>query len=145
MKEEKNKKETKKLQEKYAEFQLVNQQIQQLQEQLNNIWQQVQELNKLDESLKEIQKVKKGSKILIPLGASIYFEGSIEDTSKAVMGVGAGVCVKKNTEDACKLVEEQMKELNDIENQLSQRLNHIISYAQKLQSEMSGLVKEQKE
>lgn len=97
---------------------------------------------KLGGSLRDMQKVKKGNKVLVPLGASIFVEGNVEETSKVIMGIGAGVCVKKDTEEAIEMVEDQVKELNNVEEQLGTKMEHLIAYAQNLQREMNKLIKE---
>lgn len=57
------------------------------------------------------------------------------------MGVGAGVCVKKDSKEAIAVVENQIKELTHIEEQLAQRVGHLISYARDLQKELTVLMK----
>jgi len=58
------------------------------------------------------------------------------------MGVGAGVCVKKDSKEATAVVENQIKELTHIEEQLAQRVSYLISYARNLQKELAVLMKE---
>ncbi len=97
---------------------------------------------KLKEALTEIQKVKKGNSALIPLGSSIFLEGDINETNKVIMGVGAGVCVRKDTKEAVEMVEKQIKEMNNIEEQLGKQMVVMMNYAKNLQKELSEMVKE---
>jgi prefoldin alpha subunit len=41
-----------------------------------------------------------GHEALIPIGAQIYIRGSISDTSKVLIGLGAGISVEKTVEQA---------------------------------------------
>ena len=138
--EQKNEKQ--RLQEKYTELQVISQQIQGIQEQINSIFQQSQELMKLRDSLVDIQNIKKENKALIPIGSSIFLEGTIQETDKVVMGVGAGVCVKKNTNDAVLMIENQIKELDKIGNQLNKQASMRVAYIHNLQEELKGMAKE---
>ncbi len=96
---------------------------------------------KLREALIDVQKIKQGDKALVPLGSSIFLEGNLGDTSKVVMGVGAGVCVKKDTQEAVKMVEAQIEELNNLEGQLTKQMSAMMGYARNLQKEIQGMLK----
>lgn len=93
---------------------------------------------KLRDSLIDIQSVKKGNKTLIPIGSSIFLEGEINETNKVIMGVGAGVCVKKNTKDAVLMIENQIKELDTIGKQLNKQASMRVAYIHSLQEELKG-------
>jgi len=97
---------------------------------------------KLRDSLVDIQNIKKENKALIPIGSSIFLEGTIQETDRVIMGVGAGVCVKKNTKDAVLMIENQIKELDKIGNQLNKQVSMRIAYIHNLQEELKGIAKE---
>jgi len=121
---------TEELQQKYYEFQVLNENVQKIQQQIALVKKQIEELERVDSALANALSSNKDSKLLCPLGAGIYLKSEMKDTTEIVMGVGAGVCVTKNSEEAKEQVETQLKEMRDI---LSQLENEIIIKTNELQ------------
>jgi len=67
-----------KLQKLYVEFQILNQQIQQLEKQSTMLNNQLMELTVTSQSLEDIKKTKEGTEILVPLSGGIYAKQSLK-------------------------------------------------------------------
>ena len=133
------KKNNQELQESYLEFQALNQQINQLQQQFNSINNNTNELKNLEKSLDEI---KKENKILIPLGNNIFIKGKIEENNEVIIGIGSKILVKKNISETKDTIKKQINELEKINSQLNQQINHSFIRLEELQKE---LIKESKQ
>jgi len=125
------------LQKVYLEFQILSQQMNQLQQQINSITTNIFELKNLEKSLDEIQKVKKDNKILIPLGSNIFIKGKLEESKEVIMGVGSKALVKKDLSYAKTMVNKQTMELEAINSQMQQEIKNITPQLENLQKELS--------
>ena len=103
------------IQEKYAEFQQLTQQIEPMQEQLQVVSQQLEELTALSEQLTDLGSVKKDSNMWASVGGGIFVPStSSEDYKEVLMNVGASTYVKKPISEAKSLIEGQMNELQEV-------------------------------
>lgn len=130
------------VQQKYIELQTLEQQFGQIKQQITNLELQLIELNKLNESLEDLEKVKKGSEILVPLGGGIFTRAEVKTGDELLMNVGSGVMVKKKREEAKKILSKQIKELEKIFTETEKQLNDIAMKLQSGQQELQGLVSE---
>jgi len=123
-------------QKAYLEFQILSQQINQLQHQINSINTSVMELKSLETTLDEIKKVKKDNNLLIPLGNNIFIKGKLENNNELIMGVGSKTLVKKELSEAKELIEDQIKELEKINLELETEVSNASIQLEKLQEEL---------
>lgn len=129
------------LQKKYVELQELNEKLKQMQQAMQNLEQQFLELGKLSESLEDIKKFKQED-LFVPLGGGIFVEGKLVDSKKVLMNVGSNVLVKKNIDDAKKIVNEQIEDIKKIIENISEELNKGVEQSQKLQEEVEKLSSE---
>lgn len=125
------------LTQKYVEFQLLNQQIQQSQQRLQMLAQQITELKSLSKNLSEISKVKAGSDMFTNLGVGVHLKSSVKDVKKLLVNVGAGIFVKKTPEETIKIVDKQAIELDKFCVELSKNLQISVERAESLRQEIS--------
>ena|SRR3989344_3746066 len=130
------------LQRKYFEFQLLDQQLKQIQEQIFLIQQQIQELESLNANLDSISKTEKKSEILSPLGAGVFIKTELKENKEVLMNIGAKTAVLKTIPDAKKLIALQVNELKRIDMQLNEQLQQGALRASALQEEVEQLSKE---
>ncbi len=142
---EDNKKKEKALQEKFIEFQIAQQQIGQVQQQLRQISEQKAEVQQIVESISEIGKVKPGSEILVPVVSGIFAKASLKESGHLFVNAGKGVVVKKTAADAKKMLEAQEEEITRIEDHLQSSLEKITAKSSKLEKELQEMLKEAKE
>ncbi|MAG18316.1 MAG: prefoldin subunit alpha [Candidatus Diapherotrites archaeon] len=62
--------------------------------------------------LTEIEKNKKGDKILINLGAGVYMNMTIDETSKAISSLSGNVFKEKNSKELIKVLDNKIKNMN---------------------------------
>ncbi len=108
------KKPSKDIQKQYLEFQILNQQLQQLQQQAGMIENQIIELRKLSDNLDSIKQLKGNNELLVPMGAGIFMKAQLKDNSTLLINVGSDVIVKKTFLESKEMLESQLKELEDI-------------------------------
>jgi prefoldin alpha subunit len=93
-------------------------------------------------TLQGLRDLKDKEEALVPIGSGSFIRGSLTDTNKAIIGVGAGICIEKPLEEAIHDFKGRQGELErtitSIQEQLAKVLNElegrrriISSYAQK--------------
>ena len=130
----------KKAQEMYMEFQVLEQQIRQLQKQLEVITSQLIELNATSNSLDEFKKISQGSEVFVPLSSGIFVKANIKDTSELLVNVGANVVVKKDNDSTKKLIQNQMEEIKKIQRQMIEELEKMTSHAAQIEMQLQSLI-----
>ncbi len=138
MNEEKRKNE---LQQKYLEFQLLTQQITEVQNHLNILRTQEKELYDLSLNLSEISKIKDKIDSYSQIGAGVYLKTKLEDTKKILVNVGSDIVVEKKVEDVEKIIKEQLKQLNETINEIEIKLTFAIEKTRNLQEEILEMQK----
>lgn len=129
-----------KVQELYAELQELNQNVKHFQSQLDAVTQQLLELAATSSSLEELNKIKVGKEIFVPLSSGIFVKAGIKDTSELLVNVGSNVIVKKDVISTKKLIQKQMEELKKIQNQMVADLEKMLSHASDLEQQLQSLV-----
>lgn len=121
---------------KIIEFQILNQEVQKLQEQLQNINNNVQELQVLKNSLEEIKNVK-DKEILIPLGQGIFTKGSIKNTDELITNVGSNILVEKNLNETKDMVKLNILNLSQMLEKTQEEINKNVEKLQGLQIDIA--------
>ncbi|QQG39250.1 MAG: prefoldin subunit alpha [Candidatus Woesearchaeota archaeon] len=131
------------IQEDYGKLQLAEQQIQGLHEQVEAVQHRVQEFSILTDSLDEFQDVKPGSEILVPLGPGIFAKASLKDNKELLMNVGANIVLKKKLPEVKEDIKKQVNELIELNNNLGEELQKVISRAREIQQKILSSVNKQ--
>ncbi|MFH0978368.1 MAG: prefoldin subunit alpha [Candidatus Woesearchaeota archaeon] len=123
------------LQQKYMEFQMLDQQMKQTQKQLQALEDQVVEIIYTQQGLEELKKVKEGTEILVPVSSGIFAKAKIQKPGELIVNVGAGTAVSKTVDSTQEMLSKQLIEV--------QRMHQaIIEVVQKIESQMQGLERE---
>jgi prefoldin alpha subunit len=108
-------------------------------EQLNSIDMQLQYLQaaiadfyKAKLTVENIKKTPDQSEILIPVGGGAYINGLVNQSTKVLVDVGAGIVTEKTVDEAVTKIEERIKTYQE-------NLEKLMSMAQKLQTEATEL------
>ena len=120
---------------KIIEFQILNQQVQGLQEQLQNINNNLQELQILKNSLEELENVK-DKEILIPLGQGIFTKGNIKNADELITNVGSSILVEKDLKETNDMVKTNILNLSQVLEKTEEEINKNIEKLQELQKEI---------
>ena len=130
-----------KMQEKYLQMHMIDQQMKQLQQNMAAFEKQVEDMALVEESLRDLKNVKEGSEILVPLSSGIFVKAKIGDTNEYLVNVGSSVSVKKKGEDVIALIHEQQVEIQKIILEAAGQLEALARQAQDLQEEINALLK----
>jgi prefoldin alpha subunit len=120
---------------KVIEFQILNQKVQQLQEQLQNINNNIQELQILKNSLEELGNIKY-QEILIPLGQGIFAKGSIKNSNELITNVGSNIMIEKDLSETKDMVKVNILNLSKILERNEEEIYKNIEKLQELQKEI---------
>lgn len=123
-------------QELMIKFRMFEQQIQLVQEQIQAVEQGIMDLNNLNIGLDELIG-KADSEILAPIGRGIYTKAKLMSETLLV-DVGGGNFVKKTIPDTKKILDNQIKKLEEIKKELN-------SAMEKINEEITKTFVEQKE
>ena len=126
----------KEIQQKYEEFQHLDQHIKQLQQQATLIDAQLTELRRIDQSLDELKEIQLDTEMFVPIGSGIFMKAALKETKELLVNIGSNVIVKKEAEEAKTMLQNQIKELNEIFSYLEQELTQKITQAQSLSEEL---------
>ena len=78
-------------------------------------------------TLESVKDEKKGTEMLVPVGAGSLLKVEITDVEKTVFGVGAGVCIEKSIESSIKDLNERQEELEKVINSQQQQLAQLLT------------------
>ena len=101
----------KNIQEKYMQFQQVQEHLEQIIKHLEMLRQQQREIGLSIEALKELQDAKPNTEILAPIANGIFFKAELKDHKKLLVNVGADVAVEKTIPEVIGLLEEQKEKI----------------------------------
>lgn len=101
----------KNIQEKYMQFQQLQQHLEQITKHLEMLHQQQQEIEVSIEALKELQDAKLNTEILAPVANGIFFKAELKGRQQLLVNVGADVAVEKAIPEVIELLEEQKEKI----------------------------------
>lgn len=128
------------LQSKYYEFQLINEQIKQLQQQQEALDEQTSELKLTLEALTDLGKTREKETILVPIGQGIFAKAELKDSKNLIVNVGSNIMVGKDTEGAKKMLDERLQAVEIYKEQSSSGIMELARRAKKLEAELQGLL-----
>ena len=116
--------ERKKLEAMVNEINMYQGQADVLNQQMETVKTTISDLNIASETLETI-KDKKDTETLVPIGAGSFIITEIKNTDEVIVGLGAGVAVKKTVDSAQESVKDQKKDLEALLNKMMTDLNKI--------------------
>ena len=131
------------IQQKYMKYQVLDQNIKQLQQQLETADQQIIAIMATIQSLDEYKTVKDGTEILVPLNNGIFTKATLKKEDSVLINVGSSVIVEKSIEDTKKLIEKQKEEIISIKEKMSINMNKLLEKASALEKELSQIMQSQ--
>jgi len=124
------------LQQKYMQFQMLQQQAAKVQKQTQAIEQQLMELITIEEGLADIEKTEEGTEILVPISAGIFLKAKLTDGKKVILNSGSNVAVEKSIPDTIALLKNQSQDLMKVQEQLLTDLTKMDLQIKMLQQEI---------
>lgn len=129
-----------KVQQKYLELQMLDQQMKQMQKQVEAIEQQAAELDEVKQNLDSLANSKPGSSMLVPISSGIFLKAKLEDNKKLAVNVGSNTIVTKDIPEAKSMLEEQATEMRKFQTELVSQFEQMAERAAGLQQELQEIV-----
>ena len=105
-----------------AELQALRELAESMRSRINVVESLINELKAAGEAIKAIRDVGENATILVPVGGDSFIRAKVEDMSKVLVGVGAGIVLEKDVEDALNYLGKRVAELEKISVDLRRRL-----------------------
>ncbi|HYB59757.1 MAG TPA: prefoldin subunit alpha [Candidatus Acidoferrales bacterium] len=102
-------------------------------------------INEIDNAVTAIEALKKpdvGKEALIPIGANSFVYGTVPQTNRVIIGLGANVSAEVDVTNAVSYLSERKKKLTEIQQQFATRLNQIGSQIYALQAKLQAVQSE---
>ncbi|MFT4310825.1 MAG: prefoldin subunit alpha [Candidatus Woesearchaeota archaeon] len=125
--------------QKFVEFKMVEQKVEQVTQQLDQLEQQRQSLQNTLHALQELPSITPQQEVLIPLASGIYVKGQIHQTDSLLVQLGASVTAQKTREETMALVTQQQEQLDTLEQQLTDFLMELSQKADDIHKQMMAL------
>ena len=128
------------LQERYVELQLLDEQMKEVQKHLQHFDQQIQDVIAVRQSLDELRNVREGEESLVPIANGIFARAKLTNLRELLVNVGSNIVVAKSIDEAKKLLEQQSSEIQAIRTRIAAQLEKLATRAQALQEELMKLI-----
>jgi prefoldin alpha subunit len=127
------------LQRKYAQLQLLKQQLNAFLEEKMLVDEKVSEIVNSMDAIKNLEKVKEGDEIWSGLGSGSFLNSSVKDTAKVLVSIGAGILIKEDRSGAIGILQSRLDELNKIDKELVAEINKFSDQASQTEMEIQKL------
>ena len=101
-----------KLRETYVMLESAKAQLEGLVKQQELIQMAVEDHVRARETMKAVAKGAPGDEMLVPVGADSYIHAKISENKQTVVGVGAGVSLRRSPEEAEKMLDAKIDDLS---------------------------------
>ncbi|MEK6922384.1 MAG: prefoldin subunit alpha [Nanoarchaeota archaeon] len=130
------------MQEKYLEFQILKQHIDEVQQQRSMLVQNNKEAKRAQETLATIGETKINDDMFAQIGGGIFAKTALIDNENILMDVGADIFISKSVAEAKGYIGEKIKELENVIENVDQALNKAQNQLHAIQEELLSLNKE---
>jgi len=110
-----------------------------LQQQIDTLNATITELSVAMDTLATV-KGQDNKETLVPIGAGSFLITDLKNTDEVIIGLGAGVAVRKKIDDAKDAIIEQRTELEELRDKMSSDLQKITEYIMKRSPEAEELM-----
>lgn len=128
------------LQERYVEMQLIEKQVHQLRQRLQIVEGEIQEVRSNSVALDEMSKVKPGEELMIPLANGIFMRGTVKETEKLLVGVGASIVVEKDIPSTKNILDQRLQTLEKYHKEVLQGIMTLDERGRGLEKEMRTVI-----
>jgi len=132
-----------KLQEKYVLYQLLNQNLEGLKQQMQLVEQQFIEVKTTMLSIEDLKKMGKKNEIFLPIGSGCYGKGNIMENNEILVNVGAGIFIDKKAAAAKSFLEKRVEELEKASDEIQAQMERIAKQMNELGFEIQELAKKE--
>ncbi len=133
-----------KLQEKYVLYQLLNQNLESLRQQLQLVEQQFIEIKSTTMSIDDLKGMGEKNEIFLNIGSGCYGKGKITENDEILVNAGVGIFIKQKAEEAKSFLEERIKELEKASNEIQAQMERVAKQMNELGLEIQEIVRKEK-
>jgi len=134
---------SKELQTKYIQLQMLKQQISAFIDEKNLIDEKASELASAVNALKSLKDIKSSQDIWSSLGGSVFVSSSIKEIDKVLVGIGAGVVLKKQRAEAIAILQSRLDELIRLDKSIVSEIKNFSEHMELLESEVQKLAEKE--
>jgi prefoldin alpha subunit len=128
------------------EYESYKNQIAMLQENIALLENSIIQITAAISALETASSMDEGNEILLPVGSESFLQAKITDKKNAIVGIGAGVVVKRSVSDAIKELDERKKDLEKVREERDKALEKAVQAAQAIAPKLQDIIeKTQKE
>jgi len=127
------------MQKMYAEFQMLNNNIKQMEKQHEALESQLMDLTITSQSLEDLEKIKPGTEILVPINSGIYAKAEIKDIENFIVNVGSSITLTKDRISTKELIDKQIEEIKKLQESIYIELQSSTTKAVMLEKEMNQI------
>lgn len=133
--------ENQKIKEKYMEMQYIEQHMKKIEEKLEEIDIQINEINSTKDALNDFNKLKEEKESLVPIANGIFINAKIRNNNKFLINIGNNIITEKTYDEAIKIMDEQLNEINSYQQKLFEQMNQMNAQINILEKEVEGKMK----
>lgn len=127
------------IQQKYMQFQVLQQQLEQLSQHLELLTQQNSELEISTSAVKKLGEAAEGNELLASVADGIFFKARLGDNKKLVVNVGSDITVEKTVPEVVELLERQKGEISKKMAEADALMQKLSSQAMEIYQEVEKL------
>ncbi|MFP4656288.1 MAG: prefoldin subunit alpha [Candidatus Woesearchaeota archaeon] len=129
----------KRLKEKYETLKRYEEHVRELNKEIGKIQERSSEIELIIQSLETLKSSSKDKDALFPLSNGIFIRGRLNDDDKVLMNVGNNTVVEKKIDEAKEMLSEQLKELEEYNEDIINNMAKIDEKAYAIQEEIFGI------
>ena len=127
------------VQQKYTQFRLIQEQLEQLSQQAEMLNQQNAELEISQNALVELEKTKLDTEVLAQIANGVFVRTKLEDNQKVIINIGANTTAERSVPEVIALLEEQKKEMTLQVIEAEAVMQELQSQAQRIYTEIKDV------
>ena len=93
------------------------------------------------QTLEGSREASEGTESLIPIGSGSFVKARLAEPQKAIIGIGAGVCIEKTTDDSIKELRVRSSELEKARGTITNQLEQVLGQTEAYRGRLSDLVR----
>lgn len=128
------------LQELSARYQQMQSQAEALSQQVNMLQITIRDVETALTTVVALKDETAGKETLVPIGFGSFVNAKLTNPDKIIVGIGAGVSVEKNVDDAKSLLDNRKEELTKYHEKLNENLTKFVQELQNIQAIMQQQV-----
>lgn len=132
----------KELQKKYVQLQIMKQYAEALAQEKKQAEAKLTEMAISINAIEKLQETKKGQEVLTNLGSDAYVQADLSDVKNILVGIGAGVFVKKPVAEALETLNDRKGQLEKVNAEMEMQLTALVEMVQKLEPEVQHLAQQ---